>query len=253
MDRPAEESVEGTLVLYYQHTVADKLPDFRHHAEISLISSTHACMTNSHTCVDTLHLSGTVGIIRDSVNGLRRLEGVDRVAFVAAPPAATDAVEIALSAPILPRNTVTCGGSPTKHLKRLWVNAGLMLLLFQERKCLLVCFVFMLLLVPIAHASSAEDADGDGVLDGADRCPEGESAWTSNGTSDVDGDGCKDATEDWDDDGDGFEDHATQRAQTGVRWSTARLRLVTCLVALMQTLTDGRTASMLSSRNDPME
>ena len=56
VDRPAEDSVEGTLVLYYQHTVADKLPDFRHHAEISLISSTHACMTNSHTCVDTLHL-----------------------------------------------------------------------------------------------------------------------------------------------------------------------------------------------------
>lgn len=85
VDRPAEESVEGTLVLYYQHTVADKLPDFRHHAEISLISSTHACMTGSHTCVDTLHLSGTVGIIRGIVSGLRRLEGVDRVAFVAAP------------------------------------------------------------------------------------------------------------------------------------------------------------------------
>ena len=66
----------------------------------------------------------------------------------------------------------------------------------------------MLLLVPIAHASSAEDADGDGVLDGADRCSEGESSWTSNSTSDVDGDGCKDATEDWDDDSDGFEDHA---------------------------------------------
>ena len=95
------------------------------------------------------------------------------------------------------------------------MNAGLMLLLFLERKCLLVCFVFMLLLVPIAHASSAEDADGDGVLDGADRCPEGESAWTSNGTSDVDGDGCKDATEDWDDDGDGFEDHANATRPDG--------------------------------------
>jgi metal-responsive CopG/Arc/MetJ family transcriptional regulator len=85
VDRPAEESVEGTLVLYYQHTVAEKLPDFRHHSDITLISSTHACMTDSHTCVDTLHLSGNVGTIRDAVEGLRRFEGVDRVAFVAAP------------------------------------------------------------------------------------------------------------------------------------------------------------------------
>ena len=85
VDRPAEESVEGTLVLYYQHTIAEKLPDFRHHPDITLISSTHACMTDSHTCVDTLHLSGNVGMIRDAVEGLRRFEGVDRVAFVAAP------------------------------------------------------------------------------------------------------------------------------------------------------------------------
>ncbi|MGB0489216.1 MAG: CopG family ribbon-helix-helix protein [Candidatus Poseidoniaceae archaeon] len=85
VDRPSEDSVEGTLVLYYQHTVAKKLPDFRHHPEISLISSTHACLPDSHTCVDTLHLSGNVGTIRGSVDGLRRLEGVDRVAFVAAP------------------------------------------------------------------------------------------------------------------------------------------------------------------------
>ena len=35
VDRPSEDPVEGTLVLYYQHTVAKKLPDFRHHPEIS--------------------------------------------------------------------------------------------------------------------------------------------------------------------------------------------------------------------------
>lgn len=85
VDRPGEESVEGTLVMYYQHTVGDKLPDFRHQHNIGLISSTHACMTDSHTCVDTLHLSGQVGAIRDVVEGLRRMEGVDRVAFVTAP------------------------------------------------------------------------------------------------------------------------------------------------------------------------
>ena len=73
------------FVLYYQLTVSEKFPNFRSHAERSLISSTHACMTVSYTCWDTLHLSGTVCIIRDILIGLRRLEGVDRVAFVAAP------------------------------------------------------------------------------------------------------------------------------------------------------------------------
>ena len=118
VDRPAEDSVEGTLVLYYQHTVADKLPDFRHHAEISLISSTHACMKDSHTCVDTLHLSGTVGIIRDSVSGLRRLGAWTAWPLLPRPREATDAVEISLSASVMACNVVVWGGNPTKHLKR---------------------------------------------------------------------------------------------------------------------------------------
>ncbi|DAC36238.1 MAG TPA: hypothetical protein HA286_04080 [Candidatus Poseidoniaceae archaeon] len=84
-DRPVEELTEGTLVMYYQHTVAEKLPDFRHHDGITLISSNHACLTNSHTCVDTLYLSGAAGLIRETVEGLRRFEGVNRVAFVSAP------------------------------------------------------------------------------------------------------------------------------------------------------------------------
>ena len=67
VDRPAEESVEGTLVLYYQHTVADKLPISGITPRFRSFLSTHACMTGSHTCVDTLHLSGTVGIIREIV------------------------------------------------------------------------------------------------------------------------------------------------------------------------------------------
>lgn len=78
----------------------------------------------------------------------------------------------------------------------------------RSRKHQLAWLVLMLLLVPAVHASSGADSDGDGVHDDADRCPEGESSWVSDATNDVDGDGCKDATEDWDDDGDGFEDHA---------------------------------------------
>lgn len=57
-------------------------------------------------------------------------------------------------------------------------------------------------------AASGTDTDGDGLLDADDRCPEGEQGWTSDASTDADGDGCRDATEDWDDDGDGYEDHA---------------------------------------------
>ena len=53
------------------------------------------------------------------------------------------------------------------------------------------------------------DADGDSVLDTADRCPEGigeSEGWKSNPNSDKDGDGCRDNDEDDDDDNDGVLD-----------------------------------------------
>ena len=49
-----------------------------------------------------------------------------------------------------------------------------------------------------------DDDDGDGVDDGSDDCPTGETDWTSSGATDYDGDGCKDDhSEDNDDDNDG--------------------------------------------------
>ena len=53
------------------------------------------------------------------------------------------------------------------------------------------------------------DADGDGVHDDVDRCPDGvgdAQGWTSKSTTDHDGDGCRDLDEDNDDDDDGLED-----------------------------------------------
>ena len=57
-----------------------------------------------------------------------------------------------------------------------------------------------------------EDLDGDGVLTwpppwmDTDYCPNGVSGWTSTPTTDMDGDGCQDISEDDDDDGDGWPD-----------------------------------------------
>lgn len=47
-----------------------------------------------------------------------------------------------------------------------------------------------------------DDTDGDGILDGSDACPQGESEWTSTLETDYDQDGCLDEGEDFDDDND---------------------------------------------------
>ncbi|MCK4586938.1 MAG: S8 family serine peptidase [Gammaproteobacteria bacterium] len=46
------------------------------------------------------------------------------------------------------------------------------------------------------------DFDTDGIEDDLDTCPNGETGWTSNATTDFDSDGCRDTTEDLDDDND---------------------------------------------------
>jgi alpha-tubulin suppressor-like RCC1 family protein len=50
------------------------------------------------------------------------------------------------------------------------------------------------------------DDDGDGVNDIFDGCPTGLTGWTSTPTTDNDGDGCQDSSEDIDDDNDGYSD-----------------------------------------------
>ncbi len=63
------------------------------------------------------------------------------------------------------------------------------------------------------------DIDGDGVPNGEDQCrvPGGETNWQSNDSSDKDGDGCQDANEDIDDDGDGLIEIATPAQLDEVR------------------------------------
>jgi Thrombospondin type 3 repeat len=46
------------------------------------------------------------------------------------------------------------------------------------------------------------DDDDDSKVDGSDTCSAGDTGWTSNGTTDQDSDGCRDAGEDTDDDND---------------------------------------------------
>ena len=65
-----------------------------------------------------------------------------------------------------------------------------------------------------------KDNDTDGVVNRDDDCPNGQSSWTSNATTDHDRDGCQDShSEDADDDNDGVDD-AVDNCPTGlISWT----------------------------------
>lgn len=60
--------------------------------------------------------------------------------------------------------------------------------------------------VGISPQTNDRDLDHDGVFNNEDACMEGETGWTSNNTTDNDGDGCQDSSEDLDDDNDFLND-----------------------------------------------
>ena len=81
------ETVEGHLVVYYQHDhgKGQKLLDLRHSELIEVSSYTHSSLKHSHTCVDLLQVKGSAGNIRFVVEDLQNTAQVDKVAFVVAP------------------------------------------------------------------------------------------------------------------------------------------------------------------------
>ena len=81
------ETVEGHLVVYYQHDhgKGQKLLDLRHSDLIEVSSYTHSSLKHSHTCVDLLQVKGSAGNIRFVIEDLQNTQHVDKVAFVLAP------------------------------------------------------------------------------------------------------------------------------------------------------------------------
>ena len=65
----------------------------------------------------------------------------------------------------------------------------------------------------VSPMTNDRDLDHDGVFNNDDDCMEGETGWTSNASTDNDGDGCRDSSEDLDDDNDFLED--TDEATAG--------------------------------------
>jgi len=81
----SSDIVEGTLVIYYQHGVESKLAELRHSHSISVSSYHHNCLTESHTCVDTMQINGKVKPLKEAISSLRNTQDIDRVVFVSAP------------------------------------------------------------------------------------------------------------------------------------------------------------------------
>ncbi len=80
-----EMNTEGVLVIFYQHGVESKILDIRHSHSVEVSSFHHNCLTESHTCVDTLQIKGSASSLREIVSRLRNTQDVDRVSFVPAP------------------------------------------------------------------------------------------------------------------------------------------------------------------------
>ena len=76
---------EGVLVIFYQHGVESKILDIRHSNSIQVSSYNHNCLTESHTCVDTMQIRGETGPVKEIVERLKNTNDVDRGSFISAP------------------------------------------------------------------------------------------------------------------------------------------------------------------------
>ena len=83
----AELTIEGHLVVYYQHDHGDsqRLLDLRHSELIEVASYSHSSLKHSHSCVDVLQVKGEAANIRSVISRLNNTPHVDKVSFKIAP------------------------------------------------------------------------------------------------------------------------------------------------------------------------
>ena len=83
----AELTIEGHLVVYYQHDHGDsqRLLDLRHSELIEVASYSHSSLKHSHSCVDLLQIKGEAANIRSVISRLKNTPHVDKVSFIIAP------------------------------------------------------------------------------------------------------------------------------------------------------------------------
>ena len=84
-DMAGDTTVEGHLIIYFQHEYEQKLMDVRHSHNLVVNSYNHNCLSHSHTCVDVMHAIGTAENFRTTIEVLQNIQGVDKVHFAMAP------------------------------------------------------------------------------------------------------------------------------------------------------------------------
>ena len=84
-DMAGDTTVEGHLIIYFQHEYEQKLMDVRHSHSLVVNYYNHNCLAHSHTCVDVMHAIGTVENFRKTIEVLQNIQGVDKIHFVMAP------------------------------------------------------------------------------------------------------------------------------------------------------------------------
>ena len=80
-------TIEGHLVVYYQHDHGDsqRLLDLRHSELIEVSSYSHSSLKHSHSCVDLLQIKGKAINIRSVIEELQNTPYVDKISFISAP------------------------------------------------------------------------------------------------------------------------------------------------------------------------
>ncbi len=87
MEMDEATTVEGHLVVYYQHDhgKGQKLLDLRHSELVEVSSYSHSSLKHSHSCVDLLQIKGSAGNIRFVIEELQNTSHIDKVSFIVAP------------------------------------------------------------------------------------------------------------------------------------------------------------------------
>ncbi len=77
--------LDGTMIIYYQHGVENKLMELRHSHAIEVFSFHHNCLTESHSCVDTMQVRGSASSFRMIIKKLNDTKDIDKIEFIPAP------------------------------------------------------------------------------------------------------------------------------------------------------------------------
>ncbi len=148
-----------------------------------------------------------------NLRGIQVPGSVDPVTIEADGEPADWAISVGFGENYQPTSTVTEGGEEQVFLT---ITAPDIRLVNEDQRFRIVVTVqsttdeyasaTQSILVDLVNENDWNDDDQDGVADEDDLCQHGESDWYSGAMTDHDGDGCRDATEDLDDDNDGVED-----------------------------------------------